>query len=73
MVKLTNTNFIRCGAFPDMYELTIPASIELSGGEEEKALENLFFAFGKVRRLCYSHCQMILKEKSQRANKERSS
>jgi len=37
-----------------MYELTLPARIELSGGEEEKALENLFFAFGKARRLCYS-------------------
>jgi len=37
-----------------MYELTIPAGIELSGVEEEKALENLFFAFGKARRLCYS-------------------
>ena len=45
--------FIRCGAFHDMmYELTLPACIELS--EEEKALENLFFAFGKARRLCYS-------------------
>ena len=62
---------IRCDAFPDMYELTLPARIELS--EEEKVFQNLFFAFGKVRRLCYSHCQMILKEKSQRANKERSS
>jgi len=37
-----------------MYELTIPAGIELSGGEEEKAFQNLFFAFGKARRLCYS-------------------
>ena len=46
--------FIRCGAFHDMmYELTLPACIELSE-EEEKALENLFFAFGKARRLCYS-------------------
>jgi len=45
---------IRCDAFPDMYELTLPARIELSVGEEEKALENLFFAFGKARRLCYS-------------------
>ena len=35
-------------------EITIPAGIELSVGEEEKALENLFFAFGKARRLCYS-------------------
>ncbi|MCW7079586.1 MAG: hypothetical protein OCU16_00595 [Candidatus Methanospirare jalkutatii] len=42
---------IRCEALH--YELTIPACIELSG-EEEKALENLFFAFGKARRLCYS-------------------
>ena len=66
--------FLRYDAFHNsMYELTLPAGIELSVGEEEKALENLFFAFGKVRRLCYSHCQMILKEKSQRANKERSS
>ena len=55
MVKSsTNTNFIRCDAFPDMYELTLPASIELSDEEEEKALQNLFFAFGKARRLCYS-------------------
>jgi len=45
---------IRCDAFPDMYELTLPAHIELSGEEEEKALQNLFFAFGKARRLCYS-------------------
>ena len=45
---------IRCDAFHDMYELTLPANIELSVGEEEKALENLFFAFGKARRLCYS-------------------
>jgi len=45
---------IRCDAFPDMYELTLPAGIELSGVEEEKALQNLFFAFGKARRLCYS-------------------
>ncbi len=45
---------IRCDAFPDMYELTLPARIELSVGEEEKALQNLFFAFGKARRLCYS-------------------
>ena len=37
-----------------MYELTIPAGIELSGGEEEKAFQNLFFAYGKARRLCYS-------------------
>jgi len=44
-------NDIRCGA---MYELTIPANMELSGGEEEKALQNLFFAYGKARRLCYS-------------------
>jgi len=43
---------IRCDALH--YELTIPANIELSGGEEEKALQNLFFAFGKARRLCYS-------------------
>jgi len=43
---------IRCNAFH--YELTLPARIELSGVEEEKALENLFFAFGKARRLCYS-------------------
>ena len=42
---------IRCDA--SHIELTIPADIELSG-EEEKALENLFFAFGKARRLCYS-------------------
>jgi len=34
-------------------EITIPASIELSE-EDEKALKNLFFAFGKARRLCYS-------------------
>jgi len=44
--------FIRCDA--SHIELTLPASIELSGGEEEKALENLFFAYGKARRLCYS-------------------
>ncbi|MCD6387718.1 MAG: hypothetical protein J7L30_05300 [Methanophagales archaeon] len=37
-----------------MYELTIPVRIELSGEEEEKALKNLFFTFGKARRLCYS-------------------
>jgi len=42
---------IRCDTFHN--ELTIPASIELSEGEEE-ALENLFFAYGKARRLCYS-------------------
>jgi len=54
-MKVNASKFIRCGAFHDMmYELTIPAGIELSGGEEEKALENLFFAFGKARRLCYS-------------------
>jgi len=52
---------IRCDAFHDMYELTIPANIELSGVEEEKALENLFFAFGKARRLCYSLRQNELK------------
>jgi len=34
-------------------ELTIPAGIELSE-EEEKVLQNLFFAYGKARRLCYS-------------------
>jgi len=34
-------------------EITLPARIELSD-EEEKALQNLFFAFGKARRLCYS-------------------
>jgi len=50
MVK-SAINDIRCDA--SHIELTIPASIELSG-EEEKALENLFFAFGKARRLCYS-------------------
>ena len=44
---------IRCNALHDVYETTIPARIELSE-EEEKALENLFFAFGKARRLCYS-------------------
>ena len=42
---------IRCDA--SHIELTIPASIELSE-EEEKALKNLFFAYGKARRLCYS-------------------
>ena len=52
-MKVKSAIDIRCDAFPDMYELTIPASIELSE-EEEKALENLFFAFGKARRLCYS-------------------
>jgi len=46
--------YIRCDAFHNsMYELTLPANIELSE-EEEKALENLFFAYGKARRLCYS-------------------
>jgi len=50
-----NDSFIRCDAFHNsMYELTLPARIELSVGEEGKALENLFFAFGKARRLCYS-------------------
>ena len=44
---------IRCDAFHNI-ELTIPARIELSGEEEEKAFQNLFFAFGKARRLCYS-------------------
>ena len=44
---------IRCNALHDVYETTIPAGIELSE-EEEKALQNLFFAFGKARRLCYS-------------------
>jgi len=54
-MKVNASRFIRCGAFHDMmYELTIPACIELSVGEEEKALQNLFFAFGKARRLCYS-------------------
>jgi len=43
--------FIRCDA--SHIELTIPAGIELSE-ENEKALQNLFFAFGKARRLCYS-------------------
>ena len=53
-MKVNASKFIRCRAFHDMmYELTIPARIELSE-EEEKALENLFFAFGKARRLCYS-------------------
>jgi len=42
---------IRCEA--SHIELTLPACIELSE-EEEKALQNLFFAFGKARRLCYS-------------------
>ena len=61
-MKVNASKFIRCGAFHDMmYELTIPANIELSGGEEEKALENLFFAFGKARRLCYSLRQNELK------------
>jgi len=50
MVKSAITD-IRYDAFHN--ELTIPASIELSE-EEEKALENLFFALGKARRLCYS-------------------
>ena len=45
-------NDIRCDAFHNI-ELTIPARIELSEGEEE-ALENLFFAYGRARRLCYS-------------------
>jgi len=43
---------IRCDALH--YELTIPAHIELSEGAEEKVLQNLFFAYGKARRLCYS-------------------
>mgnify|MGYP000489322251 CR=1 FL=1 len=51
MVKSAITD-IRCDAFH--IELTLPARIELSGGEEEKALKNLFFAFGKARRMCYS-------------------
>ena len=50
MVK-SAINDIRCDA--SHIELTIPARIELSG-EEEKTLENQFFAFGKARRLCYS-------------------
>jgi len=53
-MKVKSAIDIRCDAFHDMYELTLPAGIELSGGEEEKALQNLFFAYGKVRRLCYS-------------------
>jgi len=52
-MKVKASKFIRCGAFPDMYELTLPARIELSE-EEEEALQNLFSAFGKARRLCYS-------------------
>ncbi|MCU4140819.1 MAG: hypothetical protein MW690_001730 [Methanophagales archaeon] len=49
-------------------ELTLPAGIELSGGEEEKALQNLFFAFGKARRLCYSLRQKYeLKERMSRS------
>ena len=36
-----------------MYELTIPANMELSG-EDERELQHLFFAYGKARRLCYS-------------------
>jgi len=51
-MKVKSAIDIRCDALH--YELTIPANIELSGVEEEKALENLFFAFGKARRLCYS-------------------
>ena len=50
---MVKSAIIRCDAFHDMYELTLPANIELSEGEE-KALQNLFFAFGKARRLCYS-------------------
>ena len=50
---------IRCDA--PHYELTIPARIELSGEDEEKALQNLFFAFGKARRMCYSLRQNELK------------
>mgnify|MGYP007013843362 CR=1 FL=1 len=34
-------------------ELTIPANIELNE-EEEKAFQNLFFAFSNARRICYS-------------------
>ena len=49
MVKSTNDNKMRRISI----ELTIPAGIELSE-EEEKVLQNLFFAFGKARRLCYS-------------------
>jgi len=49
MVKSTNDNKMRRISI----ELTIPARIELSE-EEEKELQNLFFAFGKARRLCYS-------------------
>ncbi len=67
MVK-SAINDIRCDAFHDMmYELTIPANIELSEEEEEKALENLFFAFGKARRLCYSLRQNELKGEMSRS------
>ncbi len=53
-MKVNASRFIRCDAFHNsMYELTLPACIELSG-EEKKTLENLFFAYGKARRLCYS-------------------
>ena len=48
-------------------EITIPAGIELSGGEAEKALENLFFAFGKARRLCYSLRQNELRGEMSRS------
>jgi len=67
MVK-SAINDIRCDAFHDMmYELTIPANIELSEEEEEKALENLFFAFGKARRMCYSLRQNELKGEMSRS------
>jgi len=53
-MKVKSAIDIRCDAFHNsMYELTLPACIELSG-EEKKTLENLFFAYGKARRLCYS-------------------
>ena len=59
---------IRCGAFPDMYELTLPARIELGGVEEEKALENLFFAFGKASAYVIRFVKsMSLREECQKA------
>jgi len=51
-MKVKSAINIRCDA--SHIELTLPAGIELSGVEEEKALQNLFFAYGKARRLCYS-------------------
>lgn len=53
-----------------LVEITLPARIIEIGTEEEEELQNLFLAYGKARRICYSLRQKYeIKGKMDKAKK----